>query len=97
MLIVFARDHRLAVGGVGGHDLAGVHPDAQLEADAMAAMELGVEAIERRGELGGGSDRPQGIVLVQHGQPEARHDRVADELLDRPAMALDDLAERALK
>ena len=36
-----------------------------------------------------GADRPLGVVLVDHRRAEDRHDRVADELLDRAAEALD--------
>ena len=36
-----------------------------------------------------GPHRPLGVVLVRHGSAEGGHDRVADELLDRAAVALD--------
>ena len=38
----------------------------------------------------GGADGPQRVVLVEGRQPEHRHHRIADELLDRPAVAVDD-------
>jgi hypothetical protein len=40
-------------------------------------------------QLGGGPERAQTVVLVQHRQAEDRHDRVADELLDGPAVCAD--------
>ncbi len=36
-----------------------------------------------------GARRPERVVLVQHRDAEHRHDRVADVLLDRPAVSLD--------
>ena len=41
----------------------------------------------------GGSHRAQCVVLVRDRNPEDRHDRVADELLDGAAVALDDRAQ----
>src|SRR5919108_591603 len=38
--------------------------------------------------------RPEGVVLVRDRHPEDRHHLVADELLDRSAMALDDRPHR---
>ena len=35
------------------------------------------------------ADRPEGVVLVPDRQAEDGHDRVADELLDGPAVALE--------
>ena len=62
------------------HDLARVHADAGLHADRR----------QRVAHLGCGSKRAQRIVLVQHRHAENGHHRVADELLDGPAMTLDD-------
>jgi hypothetical protein len=56
----------------------------------VVARELAVQLGERIAHLGGGAHRPQGVILVQHGNAEHRHHRVADELLDRPLVALDD-------
>ena len=75
-----AGDERLAGAG---DDLAGVHADADLEAEPGD----GVAHLDRRPN---GSQR---VVLVDLGQPEDRHRRVADELLDRAAVALEDRAE----
>ena len=50
---------------------------------------------DRVDEVEGGPDGPLGIVLVRDRRAPHRHDRVADELLDRAAVATDDLARRA--
>ena len=63
-----------------GHDLAGRHADASLDA------ELG----ERVAHLDRRAHRPQRVVLVHDRDAEDGHHRVADELLDRAAVALDD-------
>ena len=63
-----------------GDDLAGVHADASLDA------ELG----QRVAHLDRGSAGAEGVVLVYLRDAEDGHDRVADELLDRPAVRLDD-------
>ena len=57
----------------------------------MVARHLGVEALELPAELAGGSNGAQGIVLVDGRHAEDRHDRVADKLLDRATVALDEL------
>ena len=63
-----------------GHDLARVDADAGLDA------QLGqrVAHLDRR------AARPKRIVLVHLRNAEHGHDRVADELLHRPAVRLDD-------
>ena len=55
----------------------------------MSCLELAVEAGEGRPHLGGGAHRPQRVVLVDARNAEDRHDGVADELLDRAAVALE--------
>ena len=47
-------------------------------------------AAKRVAHLRSGADRSQGVVLVQDRDSEHGHHRVADELLDRPFVALDD-------
>ena len=62
---------------------AGVDPDARLEpvlADRLAHL--------RRG-----AGRTQRVVLVRDRYPEDSHDRVADELLDRATVSLEDDAK----
>ena len=63
-----------------GDDGARVQPDARLDS------ELG----KRVAHLGGRPHRAQCVVLVCRGHAEDRHHRVADELLDRSLVALDD-------
>src|SRR5207247_6181086 len=57
-----------------------------------ALLELVVERHQRPLRFGGGLDRTKWIVVVAERQPEHRHDRVADDLLDRPAVRLEDRA-----
>ena len=63
-----------------GHDLAGVDADAGLHAQLR----------QRGAHLHRRAARAQGVVLVHLGDAEHGHDRIADELLDRPAVRLDD-------
>src|SRR5439155_1739897 len=87
-------DETLSGAGVVGHDLAGVHADPVGERRAPARQELLVQPLERALHVPRGAARAQRVVLVQARQPEHRHHRVADELLDRPAVALDDRLHR---
>jgi len=86
-LLETRRDvQRVADEQVGGlrrvdHDLAGVDPDPGLDADVGER----ILHLERR------PHRAQGIVLVHLWNPEDGHDRVADELGDGAAVALDDV------
>ncbi len=62
------------------HDLAGVDADAGLQrvqSDDVAHLDRGTNSPER-------------VVLVRDRDAEHRHHRVADELLHRPTVALDD-------
>ena len=56
---------------------------------ARARAGAGVELRDGRDEVERGPDRALGVVLVRDRRPPDRHDRVADELLDRAAVALD--------
>jgi len=63
------------------HDLAGVDADPHRQPVAqLAVVPHSVAKLERR------RDRSFGVVAVRERQSEHRHDRVADELLDGPAM-----------
>ena len=73
-----------------GDDLAGVHAHAQLQARAVALLELVVQLVEPAAQLVGGAHRAERVVLVHRGHAEDGHDRVADELLDGAAVPLDD-------
>ena len=48
-------------------------------------------------ELEGGADGALGVVLVGDRRAPDGHDRVADELLDGAAVAVDDVARRCSK
>jgi hypothetical protein len=77
--------HRVAVADGAGHHLARVDSDPQREAGAV----LGHHLQHREA----GAHGPLRIVLVGDRRPEDAHHVVADELVDRPAEALDLLAE----
>ena len=74
-----AGDERLALPA--DDDLARVDADPRLEPVRR----------NRRAHLGRGANCTQCVVLVGHRNPEDGHHRVADELLDDPAVPLDDL------
>jgi hypothetical protein len=88
-----SRDEQLAAGAVAGHDLAGVHADADADPHSQLALEVLVEAGERDAQLRRGAHGSQRIVLVQFWEPEDGHHRVADELLQRPSVALEHRAD----
>ncbi len=60
--------------------------------DAALREQADIESLERLAHLGRGAHGAQGVLLVDDGHAEDGHDRVADVLLDRAAVALDDLA-----
>ena len=66
--------------GRAGDDLAGRDADPPVDPE----LGEGVAHLDRR------PAGAKGVVLVQHGHAEDRHHRVADELLDRAAVCLDD-------
>ena len=55
------------------------------------AWRSGCSGLDRVDELERGADGALGVVLVGDRRAPDRHDRVADELLDRPAVQLHDL------
>ena len=71
-----AGDERAALAR---QDLARVHADPRLQ----------LELRQRVAHLRRGAQRTQRVVLVRDRHAEHRHHRIADELLDRPAVALD--------
>jgi hypothetical protein len=89
-----AGDQPLPGGRVARHDLAGVDAGAVGQPDAGARLEVDVELAERVAHRHGGADRAQRVVLVQRGQPEHGHHRVADELLHGAAVTLDRVLHR---
>ena len=84
----------LARAGVAGDDLAGVDPDVVAAARCPRPLGTRVEGRQRGLHVRGGADRPQRVVLVADRQPEDGHDRIADELLDRPAVPLEGVPHR---
>src|SRR6476659_9648592 len=80
----------LAGGDVARDDLAGIDPGAVLQTDAVVLLEPFVDHLEGFAHLHGRPNRAQGVVLMQPWQPEDGHDRVADVLLDRPAVSDED-------
>jgi hypothetical protein len=84
-----AEDRVLPARAVADEDLAGVDPGPRLDREPPRARELRVELLEGLAHLGRGADRAQRVVLVDLRDAEHRHHRVADELLDAAAVALD--------
>ena len=81
-------------GRVAGDHLAGVDPGPIRELHAVPRQEVLVELAERLLHAMRGADRPERVVLVQLRQAEDGHDRVADVLLDRPAVEVEDRLHR---
>ncbi len=77
------------VGEQPGDHLAGVHADAQRQADAVLAIEVVVEAHDRGLHRERGMDRALGVVLVRDRRAEDGHDGVPDVLVDRALVSLD--------
>ena len=83
---VACRELLVGRGVVVRDDLAGVDAGAVGQDHAVARRKVLVHAAQRGLHSGRGPDRPQRIVLVRQRQPEHRHDRVADVLLDLAAV-----------
>ena len=86
-------------------DVAGHHPladradgDRRLAADdagprgELRQADLAADRRDRGDQLDRRADRPLGVVLAGDRRTPHRHHGVADELLDRPAVAVDDRA-----
>ena len=80
----------LAGGGIARYDLARVDSDPHLEDDAVLTLELEFSSREPVPHLVRGPDGAQGVVLVDDRHAEDGHHRIADELLDRAAVVLED-------
>jgi hypothetical protein len=89
-----AAGEALAAARIPRHDLAGVDADPHRDRGVLVTLEQLVETCESHAHLGRGADGPQNVVLVRLRHAEYRHDRIADELLDDPSVALDDGAHR---
>ena len=79
-----ARDERIALAG---HDLARVHADPRLQPDRR----------DGRSQLDRGANSPERVVLVRLRDAEDRHHGVADELLHRAAVPLEDAPRESSK
>ena len=86
-----ARRERAPAGDVARHDFAGVDARPNLDPDTPVPLELDVQDREGISHLGSRANGPKGVVLVENRDPERGHDRVAHELLERPAVSLDHL------
>ena len=84
-----AGDEPLPRGRIAGDDLSRIDAGAVRERDAVRALESLVQPGERLLHSPGRADRAQRVVLVHAREPEHGHHRVADELLDRAAVARD--------
>jgi hypothetical protein len=74
---------------VRGEHVAGVDADADLDRDAEAAIKVLVELYKGGAHPGSCPHGTNRIVLVRHRNAEERHHRVADELVNSAAVALD--------
>src|SRR6266511_4085768 len=74
-----------------GDRLTAVDADPEPELRPPAGVQFGETIAERERR----AYRALGVVVMGTRHPEHRHDRVADELLDRAAMLFEDLAQRA--
>ena len=89
-----ACDESLPGRDVARDDLAGVDAGAVARSDTLAPIELVVELGQRSLHLDRGAHRAERVVLVEAGQAEDGHDRVADVLLDGSAVELEDRPHR---
>ena len=64
----------------------GVDTDAVLERDPVCLLETLVQGAQGILHAPGGADSTERVVLVNAGEAEDRHDRIADELLDRASV-----------
>src|SRR6185503_9527052 len=77
---------------VADDDLARVHADPHLKLKAAFLAERTVELRQLAAHVHGRPNGAQGVVLVEGWDAEDGDHRVPDELLDRAAVALEDLA-----
>jgi len=83
-------DQRLTRARVPRHHLARVDSDPHPEPNPPGPLQICAQRVDLFDQLGGGPDRPHRVVLVERRDPENSHDGVADELLDGPAVTLQD-------
>ena len=84
-------DEAVTLRVVVGDHLARVDTDPSLDADAPLEFEIEVHVLHRLLHLDGGPRSAESIVLVDRWNTERRHHGVSDELLDRAAVAHEDL------
>ena len=98
-----AADHQVAARGrlAACDDVAGVDADAQTDVGSVARPDVVGERAEARVDGERGAHRALRVVVVRLRDPEHGQDRVAYELLGRPAvsldLAVDELEELALE
>jgi hypothetical protein len=78
----------LSCGRIPGHHLARVHAGAAGQPNAPEVLELVVQALERRAHSVRRGDSANRVVLAYDREPEDRHHRVPDVLLDKAAVTL---------
>jgi len=81
-----ARDHPLPGRSQRHGGIAGQNAHPRLE---LGCPQLGAERRDRLGQVQRGANGPFGVVLLCDRRSPHRHDGVADELLDGPAVAGD--------
>ena len=86
-----AGDERTSAARVADNADAGVHADAHDQPHPPHLLELDVQRFDAGDEVERSSACAVGIVLVGDGDAEDAHDGVADELLDRPPVAVQGL------
>ena len=84
-----AGGERIALRGVAGVDLARMDAGAHADPDPERPLQLVVQAGELAAELDGRAHGAKRVVLVHDRDPEDGEHGVADELLDRAAVALE--------
>jgi hypothetical protein len=72
-----------------GDDLSRVDADAHRQPERVGLLEGPVQVLEAAAHPQRGAERARRIVLVRRRDTEDGHDRVADVLLDRPALGFD--------
>ena len=86
-----AGDHALALRADGDRRFSGDDADSHRE---PGRTDFAAERGDDLDQLEPGADGPLGVVLARDRRAPDRHHRVADELLDRPAVAVDNAARR---
>jgi hypothetical protein len=82
----------VAFGWVADDDFAGVDAGADGQRHTPLARELLVQVAETHAHVDGRPDGTEGVVFVRDRDPESGHDRIADELLNRAPVVLEDRA-----